>query len=75
MGSEGLCDVRNISETETVNPGAGKSFLECAWGGRMLARDQGELRRSNSQAFDFPKVIALVRRDLKRAARTERAMN
>lgn len=41
----------------------------------MLARDQGELRRSNSQAFDFPKVIALVRRDLKRPARNERAMN
>ena len=78
MGSENLCDLRNLPQHKVVNLDfvLSKSLLECAhhiW--RLLIRNPNESRRQSGQAFDFPEVIDLIRRDAEQAVGSKRAMN
>lgn len=76
MGSENLCYVRNFSEHEPVDPRLAESLFERAWRTtRFRIGADHKLRRLTGEAFDFPEVIDLIRRDAQQAARSKCTMN
>ena len=76
MGSENLCYVRNFSKHEPVDPRLAESLFERAWRTiRFRIRADHKLRRLTGEAFDFPKVIGLIRRDAQHAMRSKCTMN
>ena len=76
MGGESLCYVRNFSEDEPVDLRFAESLFERTWGTiRFRIGADHKLRRLTGEAFDFPEVIGLIRRDAQQAVRSKRAMN
>ena len=76
MGSENLCYVRNFSEDEPVDLRFAESLFERAWGTmRFRIGADHKLRRLTGEAFDFPKVNDLIRRDAQQAVRSKCTMN
>jgi hypothetical protein len=76
MGSEDLCYGRNFSEYEPVDLRFAESLFERTWGTmRFRIGADHKLRRLTGEAFDFPEVIGLIRRDAQQALRSKRTMN
>ena len=76
MGSENLFYVRNFSEYEPVDLRFAESLFERTWGTmRFRIGADHKLRRLTGEAFDFPKVSELIRRDAQQAVRSKCTMN
>ena len=76
MGGDNLCSVRDFSEHEPVDLRFAESVFEGAWRTRRLwIAAEHELLRLADEAFDFPKVTDLIRRDPQQAVGSECTMN
>jgi hypothetical protein len=76
MGSDNLCYVRNFSEYEPVDLRFAESLFERTWGTmRFRIGADHKLRRLTGEAFDFPKVNDLIRRDAQQSIRSKGTMN